>query len=129
MSVWKFGAFEAEVDFTDADFLDALDEAKNLMNEKLTQVPETGKASDLIRAQVACFYAFFDGLFGAGAAQSIFEGRKSLELCLQAAESITDFEQAESSRMDSAYKKYYVQNHGNREQRRQYQKNVRKRQG
>ena len=28
MSLWKFGNFEAEVDFTDADFLDVLEEAK-----------------------------------------------------------------------------------------------------
>ena len=33
MSLWKFGDFEADVDFTDADFLDAIDEAKAAMHE------------------------------------------------------------------------------------------------
>ena len=39
MSLWKFGDFEAEVDFTDADFLDAIDEAKTAMHEAEQNVP------------------------------------------------------------------------------------------
>ena len=62
MSLWKFGDFEAEVDFTDADFLDVLEEAKAEMFEAGKKVPITGKQSDIIRAQCACFYVFFDTL-------------------------------------------------------------------
>ena len=51
MSLWKFGDFEAEVDFTDADFLDVLEEAKAEMFEAGKKVPITGKQSDIIRAQ------------------------------------------------------------------------------
>ena len=65
MSLWKFGNFEAEVDFTDADFLDVLEEAKAEMFEAGKKVPITGKQSDIIRAQCACFYVFFDTLFDA----------------------------------------------------------------
>ena len=68
MSLWKFGDFEADVDFTDADFLDAIDEAKAAMHEAEQNVPVVGKNSDIIRAQCACFYVFFDTLFGEGAA-------------------------------------------------------------
>ena len=50
MSLWKFGDFEAEVDFTDADFLDVLEEAKAEMFEAGKKVPITGKQSDIIRA-------------------------------------------------------------------------------
>ena len=56
MSLWKFGDFEADVDFTDADFLDAIDEAKAAMHEAEQNVPVVGKNSDIIRAQCACFY-------------------------------------------------------------------------
>ena len=42
MSLWKFGNFEAEVDFTDADFLDVLEEAKAEMFEAGKKVPITG---------------------------------------------------------------------------------------
>lgn len=64
MSLWKFGDFEAEVDFTDADFLDVLEEAKAEMFEAEQNVPVVGKNSDIIRARCACFYVFFDTLFG-----------------------------------------------------------------
>lgn len=123
MSLWKFGNFEAEVDFTDADFLDNLEEAKTAMDNKLKFVPKTGKRSDIVRAQCECFYTFFDVLFGEGAGEEVFGGKNSLELCAKAAESITSFEKVENSRIESSYSKYAVQNHGNRQQRRNYQKN------
>lgn len=122
MSLWRFGKFEREVDFTDADFLANLEDAKKSMNEAMNQVPKVGKTSDIILAQTECFYIFFDVLFGPGSGEAIFEGKHSLELCIRAAESITEFEHTETERIDSAYKKYYVKNHGNRSQRRQYYK-------
>lgn len=118
MSLWKFGKFEKEVDFTDADFLDKLDEAKKAMQEQIARVPKTGKNGDIIRAQVKCFKDFFDTLFGENASDKMFEGRTSLELCVQAAHSISEFEKTENRRIDEAYSKYYVQGHGNRQQRR-----------
>ena len=45
MSLWKFGDFEADVDFTDADFLDAIDKAKAAMHEAEQNVPVVGKNS------------------------------------------------------------------------------------
>lgn len=123
MSLWKFGNFEEEVDFNDADFLDALEEAKDAMDQKIKNVPKTGKRRDLIRAQCACFYTFFDVLFGEGAGEAIFEGKNSLELCIRATESICAFEKLENERVESTYGKYFVQSHGNRQQRRNYQKN------
>ena len=92
MSLWKFGNFEAEVDFTDADFLDVLEEAKAEMFEAGKKVPITGKQSDIIRAQCACFYVFFDTLFGEGAGERILCGKNSIKLCNEAAESLLDFE-------------------------------------
>lgn len=122
MSLWKFGSFEEEVDFNDADFLDALEYAKKVMDLKLKEVPKVGKRSEIVRAQCRCFYAFFDTLFGEGAGNAIFEGRSSLELCIQAADSISEFQKSEDKRIEQTYSKYQVQNHGNRQQRRQYQK-------
>lgn len=123
MSLWKFGNFEKEIDFTDADFLDSLDAAKANMAEELKKVPKVGKNSDIIRAQVQCYRTFFDTLFGTGAGEAIFEGKTSLEVCLRASSSLVAFEDNESQRIDSQYSKYYVKNHGNREQRRKYNKN------
>lgn len=126
MSLWKFGNFEAEVDFTDADFLDTLDEAKKAMNLRLKKVPKTGKTSDIVRAQCSCFYAFFDTLFGDGAGDEIFDGKNSLELCCKAAESLNKFDRDNAERLDQAFGKYQVQSHGSRQQRRDCEKIVRK---
>lgn len=122
MSLWKFGDFEGDADFTDADFLDAIDEAKKVMTEMQKKVPVVGKSSDIIRAQCACFYAFFDTIFGDGAAERIFCGRNSINLCNEAAESLLAFEAEAAKAMEEKYQKYEVQQHGNRQQRRAYQK-------
>lgn len=123
MSLWKFGKFEAEVDFTDADFLEKLDNAKNALDKELKSVPAVGKMSDVVRAQCKCFHTFFDVLFYDGASTEIFGGKHSLDLCIQAAESMSALEKAEKQRFDLSYEKYQVHSHGNRQQRRSYQKN------
>ena len=47
-------------------------------------------------------------------------------LCVKASESLSAFEKQEANRIDSVYGKYEVQNHGNRQQRRAYNKQNRK---
>lgn len=135
MSLWKFGDFETDVDFTDADFLDAIEDAKAAMHEEQKNVPVVGKNSDIIRARCACFYVFFDTLFGEGAGERILRGKNSIMLCNEAAESLLDFETAETKKLDDKYDKYVPnqnttqqfphpqpQSSGNRQQRRNYQK-------
>ena len=126
MSLWKFGNFEAEVNFSDADFLDKVDCAKQALEEQLKHVQKTGKMSDIIRTQCKCFYTFFDTLFYEGAANEMYEGKNYLELCVQSADSIFKFQQEEDERWRQSYGKYNVQSHGNRQQRRAYQKNNKK---
>lgn len=129
MSLWKFGDFEADIDFTDADFLDLLEEAKSCLDEDVKKVPKTGKTSDIIRAQISCFDHFFDHILGAGAAELIRGGKQSLEVSLSAVESLNQFYDQEDQRVDSKFDKYNVQNHGNRQQRRNYNKNPKKQNG
>ena len=64
MSLFKFGDFEAEVDFTDADFLTDLEYAQEKLSEDVAKVPKTGKTAELFRAQCQCYFNFFDYLFG-----------------------------------------------------------------
>ena len=116
MSRWKFGKFEAEVDFTDADFMDALEEAPQELADRSMEVPRVGKKSDIIRAQVGCFAQFFDHVFGPGTSEKMYEGRASLELAIQSAESFSRFGEQEGRRMDDSYSKYSVNR--NRQQRR-----------
>ena len=98
MSLWKFGTFEQEIDFTDADFMDALEEAQEQLVIQSKETPKVGKKSDIIRAQVDCFAQFFDHIFGPGTSEQ--EGR----------------------RMDQSYSKYYVTANRNTQQRQGGQK-------
>ena len=60
MEIFKFGDLEAEIDFTDADFLENLEEAKELLQEEAKKTPVTGKTADIIRAQCRCYFNFFE---------------------------------------------------------------------
>lgn len=125
MSLFKFGDLEAEIDFTDVDFLENLDEAKRIMKEQAAQLPKVGKAADIIRAQCQCYFDFFDNVIGEGAHEAMFQGKTSLNLCLQASDALFEYEQSESESLESKYSKYNVQQHGNRQQRRSYNKQQR----
>lgn len=126
MSQWKFGNFETEIDFTDVDFLDRIDEGKQLMQEAENHVLKVGKNSDIIRSQCEVFYAFFDHVFGREARKAMFEGKTSLMLCVKASESLSEFENLEADGIKKQYGKYEAQNRGNRQHRRAYNKQNRK---
>lgn len=128
MSHWKFGEFETEIDLTDADFLERLEESQNLLNEKCKNVPVVGKNSEIIRKQVECFADFFDSLFGEGTSGKMYGGRCSLDLAIRSAAEFSDFAGSEDKRISTFYEKYSVNTHGNREQRRSYNKQQRRRQ-
>ena len=83
MSLFKYGNLEVEIDFTDVDFLENLDEAKKLMVDEAAQVPKTGKTADIIRAQCQCYFNFFDRVIGEGAHEEMFQGRTSLNSSLR----------------------------------------------
>ena len=55
MSLFKYGDLEREIDFTDVEFLENLDEAKKLIKKEAAQVPKVGKTADIIRAQCQCY--------------------------------------------------------------------------
>ena len=122
MSLFKYGNLEAEIDFTDADFLENLDEAKKLMADEAAQVPKTGKTADIIRAQCQCYFNFFDRVIGEGAHEEMFHGRTSLNSCLDATDALLKFENDEALKLNEKYSDYMVQQHGNRQQKRNYNK-------
>ena len=126
MSLFTFGDLEVEIDFTDVDFLENLEEAKRLMQEEAKQVPKTGKTADIIRAQCQCYFNFFDRVIGEGAHVAMFSGKTSLSLCLNATDALLAFENDEAVKMNERYSKYTARQHGNREQKRNYNKQQKK---
>ena len=125
MSIFKYGDLEREIDFTDVEFLENLDEAKKLIKKEAAQVPKVGKTADIIRAQCQCYFNFFDRVIGEGAHEEMFGGKTSLNACLNATDALLAFENKEADKLNQKYGNYIVQQHGNRQQRRKYDKNNR----
>ena len=73
-------------------FAENLDAAKKLMVDEAAQVPKTGKTADIIRAQCQCYFNFFDRVIGEGAHEEMFQGRTSLNSCLDATDALLKFE-------------------------------------
>lgn len=85
--------YELEVDFTDADVMEKIEEGvKNLYEEaeKLQKQNEDENitTAEGIRQECKILKEFFDYVFGKGTSEKIFKGKNSLELCLSAYEDI-----------------------------------------
>jgi len=91
MSQWKFNNSEFEIDVTDADFLDKVEEAGNFADTEQKKVRKVGKTSDIIREQCSVFYRYFDMVLGSGSGEKIFAGKSSIALCNQAVDSFIGF--------------------------------------
>ena len=59
---------------------------------------------------------------GEKAHEKMFQGKTSLRLCLDAVDDLLAYEQSEAKSLNAKYEKYNVQQHGNRQQRRNYNK-------
>ncbi len=118
MSQWKFNDFETDIDFTDADFMEKFENAYEHMMKNVDSIPKTGKVSECIRAQCEVFDTFFKKVFGVGAVDKMFFGRKSVEMRIAACNSLYDFRSSEKSRYNSYMDKYKP----NRQQRRNQQR-------
>ena len=92
------------------------------MQEEAKQIPKTGKTADIIRAQCQCYFNFFDRAIGEGAHEVMFGGKTSLNSCLDAADALLAFENSEAVKMNERYSEYTVKQHGNRQQKRNYNK-------
>lgn len=123
MSQWKFNNFETDVDFTDADFMEKFENAYEEMMQNIDKTPKTGKVSETIRAQIEVFDKFFAHVFSKDAIEKLFLGKASVELRIDACNSLYDFRNKENTRYNSIVNKYRP----NRQQRRNQSKNKGKR--
>lgn len=121
MSLWKFGNFEADVDFTDVDFLDAIERAYDILEEDAKSLPVDGRPSAIARAQIECYDRFFENIFGEGVCNQMFDSM-SLERRLDAVEQLAKFREKEDSRFNDRVSGYTVKK-PNRAERRASQKN------
>lgn len=128
MSLFKYGEFEIELDFTDVDTLAAIEDAYDRMQEDVKNLPKTGRMSEIMNAQIAVYDDFFDSFMGEGASSKMFRS-KSLELRIDASEKLADFRFKEDERFYGRVERFQVNKPANREQRRNNQKKNRKNRG
>ena len=88
-SVHKFKDI-ADVDFTDVDFLDAIERAYDILEEDAKRLPVDGRPSAIARAQIECYDRFFENIFGEGVCNQMFDSM-SLERRLDAVEQLAEF--------------------------------------
>lgn len=129
MSLFKYGEFEIELDFTDVDTLAAIEDAYDRMQEDVKNLPKTGRMSEIMNAQIAVYDDFFDSFMGEGASSKMFQSKKSLELRIDASEKLADFRFKEDERFYGRVERFQVNKPTNREQRRNSQKKNRKNRG
>ena len=128
MSLFKYGVFEIEIDFTDVDMLESIENAYEKMQEDVKNLPKTGRTSEIVKAQIAVYDKFFDSFMGDGASSKMFRSN-SLELRIDASEKLADFRFKEDERFYGRLEKFQVNKPANREQRRNGQKKNRRNRG
>ena len=97
-----------EIDFTDADFIEKVENAcKKVFEEagKLKQDKEISLAEG-IRQECKILKDFLDYVLGDGTSEKLFKGKDSLNQCLQAFEDIIDAKQNSMNDFQSKISKY-----------------------
>lgn len=74
---YQIGKFEAEIDATDADFLERYEAAVEKYNEDVAKMPKDGKMSEQMRCVCDIVNRTMDGIFGEGASDKMFGGAQS----------------------------------------------------
>ena len=90
-----------DIDFTDADTLDLIDnESKKVYGKAEKLREENLSPAEGIRQECKIVKDFFDNVFGEGTSEEIFKGKDSLTQCLNAYEDLMNAYQEQ-------YKSYY----------------------
>ena len=83
-TVFEYNGASYEIDIRDADQSEKFENALALMDKEEKEIPKTGKASEIIRAQCKMLKAFFDRVFGEGAGDAICTEKSNISVCYAA---------------------------------------------
>lgn len=101
MSLYRYGEFEKDIDFTDADFLDVLENARVKMVNRANNIPVTGKETDKIRKQNEIIDRFYSDIFGADAPRLMFGTSQSSMKRAEAYKGLMDLHAEQLKEVDS----------------------------
>ena len=87
--------YEVDIDFTDADVIQKIEEGKNILYNGVEELKKTTNDEDFdiaegIRQECKIIKDFFDYVLGDGTSEKIFKGKDSLNLCVKAYEDIIE---------------------------------------
>lgn len=84
MAEFKYGDFNAEVDTTDAEFVEKYERAAEVYNDKIAKMPKDGYESEKLRYVCGVIFDFFDSIFGADTHKAMFGKKESGRECMTA---------------------------------------------
>lgn len=99
--------YEVEIDFTDADTIEKIEQGVDKLQKDAEQLELQRKdekitSAEGIRLECKILKGFFDYVFGDGTSEKIFNGKDSLDLCLKAYEDII---KAKETQCDDLYQR------------------------
>lgn len=100
---------EINIDFTDADIIEKIDQAGEKVRKKIEELEKNKKditPAEGIRQECEILKEFLDYVIEDGISKKIFGDRNSLKECLQAFEDITEEKNKQYEDIQIAYNKY-----------------------
>ena len=97
-----------EVDFTDADFIEKIENGSKKIFEEAEILKQTKELSlaEGIRQECKILKNFLDYVLGDGTSEQLFNGKDSLEQCLKAFEDIIEAKQNAMNNFEKKINKY-----------------------
>lgn len=103
----KINNVEFDIDFTDADFIEKLEKAKDI-SAKQSEELETKKLTPAEGIRQECKIAkdFLDYVLGEGTSQKLFGEKNSLKECVKALEELENARQEQEKYFNTTISKY-----------------------
>ena len=99
---------ELDIDFTDADFIEKIENGSKEVYQKAEELKQLKQLSlaEGIRQECKILKDFLDYVLGDGTSEKLFKGKDSLKQCLQAFEDIINAKQTAMSDLQAKVGKY-----------------------
>ena len=103
----KINGVELEIDFTDADILEKIEKGSKEVYDKADELKDsTVSPAEGIRQECKIIKDFLDYVFGEGTSEKLFNGKDSLQQCLNAFEDIVKARDEQINNFDKLVSKY-----------------------
>ena len=103
----KINGVELDIDFTDADILEKIETGSKEVYNKAGELKDsTVSPAEGIRQECKIIKDFLDYVFGEGTSEKLFNGKDSLQQCLNAFEDIVKARDEQINNFDKLVSKY-----------------------